>query len=66
MRSLMIPLAGLFLSATLIGCGGSATIPAPPSQPTFTPPPGSSADMTTAKGKSGAPGGLGAAKPANK
>jgi hypothetical protein len=66
MRFPLIVLAGLFLSATLLGCGASATIPVPPSEITTTPP-GSSPEMTKVQNqkKGGMGGGMAPAKPAN-
>ena len=48
MRIAIAALLGLFLTATLIGCGGGATIPAPPENAKAGPPPGTSADLTKA------------------
>jgi hypothetical protein len=55
MRPPIIALAGLFLSATLLGCGGAAAIPQPPAQATTGPPPGTSPEManTTKKAATG-------------
>jgi hypothetical protein len=64
MRSLLIALGGLFLSATLLGCGASATIPTPPSNAPTGPPPGTSPEM--AKAPKNPMGGLGGAFPTNK
>jgi hypothetical protein len=68
MRRSLILLAGLFLSATLPGCGGSATIPAPPSTASGGPPPGTSDDMLKAKNtkSKGGLGGMAPAKPDTK
>jgi len=65
MRPSIAALAGLFLSATLLGCGGSATIPEPPPQVKAGPPPGSSPEMEKPASKAGSPPGgpPGAAKP---
>jgi hypothetical protein len=63
MRQTIIVLAGLFLSATLPGCGASATIPQPPSQVT-TLPPGSSPEMLQSAKKASA-GAMAPAKPGN-
>jgi hypothetical protein len=63
MRPSITALAGLFLSATLLGCGG-ATIPEPPaSQTSGGPPPGSSPEMTTVKKGATPGGGMPAARP---
>ena len=47
MRPAKTALFGLFVAATLAGCGG-ATIPTPPQNATFTPPPGGSPEMIKA------------------
>jgi hypothetical protein len=57
MRPSIATLAGLFFSATLLGCGASATIPEPPAKTEFAPPPGTSPEMTEVK-KGGGPGGM--------
>jgi len=57
MRASITALAGLFFSATLLGCGASATIPEPPAKTEFGPPPGTSPEMTEVK-KCGGPGGM--------
>jgi hypothetical protein len=64
MRLSITALAGLLISATLIGCGASSTIPAPPSTATTGPPPGTTADMSKVN-KVGV-GGVGAARPSSK
>jgi hypothetical protein len=53
MRLPIAALAGLFLAATLPGCGASATIPAPPSNATTGPPPGTSPEMAKAPKNAG-------------
>jgi hypothetical protein len=50
MRLLIAPLCGLFLAATLAGCGG-VTIPTPPENAKPGPPPGTSDDMVKVKEK---------------
>jgi len=50
MRLLIASVCGLFLAATLAGCGG-ATIPSPPENAKPGPPPGTSEDMVKVKDK---------------
>ena len=50
MRALIVSLCGLFLMASMAGCG-SATIPSPPDNAKPGPPPGASADLVKAKEK---------------
>ena len=49
-RLLIASLCGLFLAATLAGCGG-ATIPSPPENAKPGPPPGTSDDFVKVKEK---------------
>jgi hypothetical protein len=65
MRLPIAALAVLFLAATLPGCGGSATIPAPPSNVAAGPPPGSSPEMARAPKNAGGtmPGAMQGATP---
>jgi hypothetical protein len=49
-RLLITSLCGLFLAATLAGCGG-VTIPTPPDNAKPGPPPGTSDDMVKVKEK---------------
>jgi len=66
MRPPIAALAGMFLSANLLGCGASATIPQPPANEKPGPPPGTSPEMTDTK-KDGMTGGMmGPAMPATK
>ena len=50
MRLLIASVCGLFLAATLPGCGG-ATIPTPPENAKPGPPPGTSEDIVKVKEK---------------
>jgi hypothetical protein len=61
---MIVALAGVFLSTTLLGCGGSATIPSPPSDAKAGPPPGTEKNLSPST-KVGA-GGIGAAGKPNK
>ena len=46
MRLAIAALCGLFLAATLAGCGGSGTSATPPAEAKAGPPPGAPGDMT--------------------
>jgi hypothetical protein len=59
MRFMIAALAGFFLSATLLGCGASTTIPLPPTDAKEGPPPGTEKNIS--QSTKGAAGGLGAA-----